>query len=114
MVSAKQVADLLTLSRLILALTLAWLGYTQGAAVLPLACWLMIASWTTDVMDGWLAHHSRRHAHHGHVIGYVAVDQRVSANDHIAAHPNFSGYGRVSANIHPVADYWRTAVFASP
>ena len=60
MVSAKQVADLLTLSRLILALTLAWLGYTQGAAVLPLACWLMIASWTTDVMDGWLAHRSRR------------------------------------------------------
>lgn len=60
MISAKQVADLLTLSRLILALTLAWLGYTQGAAVLPLACWLMITSWTTDVMDGWLAHHSRR------------------------------------------------------
>ena len=60
MISAKQVADLLTLSRLILALTLAWLGYTEGAAVLPLACWIMIASWTTDVMDGWLAKTSRR------------------------------------------------------
>lgn len=60
MITAKQVADLLTLSRLILALTLAWLGYTEGAAVLPLACWLMIASWTTDVMDGWLAKRSRR------------------------------------------------------
>jgi hypothetical protein len=54
MISAKQVADILTLSRLVLALTLAWLGYIEGAAALPLACWLMIASWTTDVMDGWL------------------------------------------------------------
>lgn len=60
MISAKQVADILTLSRLILALTLTWLGYTQGAAALPLACWLLIASWTTDVSDGWLATHSRR------------------------------------------------------
>ncbi len=59
MLVAKQVADLVTYSRLGLAGLLVWLGLTQGAAAMPLACWLMVAAWTADSLDGPLARRSR-------------------------------------------------------
>lgn len=52
---AKQVADLLTFSRGLLALALVWLGLTQGASGLPLAVYLLLLSWTSDSLDGPIA-----------------------------------------------------------
>jgi phosphatidylglycerophosphate synthase len=59
MLVAKQVADLLTIFRIILAGIFIWLGLTQGEAGLPLAGWLLIASWTSDTLDGPIARRSR-------------------------------------------------------
>jgi cardiolipin synthase len=59
MLVAKQVADLLTILRVFLAGVFVWLGFTQGEAGLPLAAWLLIASWTSDSLDGPLARRSR-------------------------------------------------------
>ncbi len=56
---AKQLADLITASRAVLAFYLAWLGVTHREAALPLAVWLMIANWTGDSLDGVLARRSR-------------------------------------------------------
>jgi phosphatidylglycerophosphate synthase len=58
MLVAKQVADLLTILRVFLAGVFVWLGFTQGEAALPLAGWLLIASWTSDSLDGPLARRS--------------------------------------------------------
>jgi phosphatidylglycerophosphate synthase len=63
MIVAKQVADVLTLLRVILALFLAWLGFTQGDIAVPLAAWLLVASWTSDSLDGPLARRSRVRYH---------------------------------------------------
>jgi hypothetical protein len=54
----KQLADLITWSRCLAALVLAWLGAAQGMSGLPLAVWLMLASWTGDIIDGPLARNS--------------------------------------------------------
>jgi len=59
MLVAKQVADFLTIFRVFLAFELAWLGLTQGDVALPVAAWLLIASWTSDSLDGPLARRSR-------------------------------------------------------
>jgi cardiolipin synthase len=59
MLVAKQVADLITFCRLLLAFFLAWLGFIQGSAGLPFAAWTMILSWTTDALDGPISRRSR-------------------------------------------------------
>jgi cardiolipin synthase (CMP-forming) len=61
MIDAKQFADMLTFSRLLIGLALVGLGFFQGPEALPLACWLLMASWTSDVLDGGIARHSTRH-----------------------------------------------------
>lgn len=58
MVVAKQVADLLTWLRVIIAFVFIWLGVSQGEMALQVAIWLLIASWTTDILDGPLARKS--------------------------------------------------------
>jgi hypothetical protein len=58
MVAVKQVADLLTWLRVIIAFVFIWLGVSQGEFALPVAIWLLIASWTTDLIDGPLARKS--------------------------------------------------------
>lgn len=63
MLVAKQLADLITLSRMVLAFGLLWLGMAQGEASLPLAVWLMIANWSGDCLDGPLARRSRVYYH---------------------------------------------------
>lgn len=63
MLIAKPLADLITLSRMLLAFGLAWLGMAQGAPSLPLAAWLMIANWTGDCVDGPIARRSRVYHH---------------------------------------------------
>jgi hypothetical protein len=60
MLVAKPFADLITSMRAVLAFWLAWLGIVEGEAALPLAVWILIASWTSDSLDGPVARRSRR------------------------------------------------------
>ncbi len=60
MLVSKQIADVLTGVRVIMSIYIAWLGITQGEATLPLAIWLLFASWTSDAFDGPLARRSSR------------------------------------------------------
>lgn len=59
MIVAKQVADVITGGRALIALFLVWLGQSQGAAGLPLAVWAMLADWVGDALDGAIARRSR-------------------------------------------------------
>lgn len=63
MLVAKQVADLITISRGLLALVMIWLGVTRGSAALPLVCWLMLLDWMGDFVDGPIARRSRIYYH---------------------------------------------------
>jgi len=54
----KRVADGLSVARCFLALGLVWLGFSQGAAGLPVAVAVLLAAWITDVLDGPLARSS--------------------------------------------------------
>ena len=63
MIAAKQVADLITLSRALLPFVLAWIGLTRGADALPLAALLLVYSWTSDMLDGPIARRSRVYYH---------------------------------------------------
>jgi len=52
------IADLLTLSRVLVGGVLAWLGLTAGASALPAAVSVTVLGWTTDQLDGWFARRS--------------------------------------------------------
>lgn len=60
---AKQVADLVTLTRSLLVPLLPWMGLTQGDKALPWIVVLMIANWTADSIDGPIARRSRPYYH---------------------------------------------------
>lgn len=79
MLVAKQVADLITMARALLAIFLAWLGFTQGAVGLPLAVWTMIIDWTGDAIDGPIARRSRVYYHTWIGDHDLQVDMLVSA-----------------------------------
>ena len=55
----KQVADLLTIIRTLLAILLLWLGLKQGSAGLSAAVLVLILAWTSDILDGPLARRSQ-------------------------------------------------------
>jgi hypothetical protein len=59
MLVAKPLADLITFTRAALSGVLIWLGISRGAEALPLVCWLMIADWMGDALDGPIARRSR-------------------------------------------------------
>ena len=59
MLVAKQIADLLTFGRAMLAVVLIGAGLYQGENGLPVAALVMLASWTSDTFDGPLARRSR-------------------------------------------------------
>jgi hypothetical protein len=63
MLIAKQVADLITFSRAMMALVLAWLGIVYGVLAFPLAVCIMFADWLGDMFDGTIARRSRIHYH---------------------------------------------------
>ena len=63
MMAAKQVADLLTFSRLPLAMTMIYIGITLGPEGLQLVAWLLMLSWMTDVLDGSIARRGRVEVH---------------------------------------------------
>jgi phosphatidylglycerophosphate synthase len=52
------IADLLTLSRVLAAGVLVWLGLTGGASELPVAVLVVMLGWTTDQLDGLFARRS--------------------------------------------------------
>lgn len=58
MVALKVIADLITLSRMLIAIVMIWLGVSYGPDALPWVVWLMIISWTGDSLDGVLARRS--------------------------------------------------------
>ncbi len=53
--SGRNLADLLTVSRVFLALVLVWLGLSIGHSAMPTAILLVVLSWFTDLLDGPLA-----------------------------------------------------------
>ena len=53
--SGRNLADLLTVSRVLLALVLVWLGICTGHRALPAAALIVVLSWFTDLLDGPLA-----------------------------------------------------------
>lgn len=59
MIDAKLVGDLITASRSLLGLAIAWLGLTQGKSALPAVVLLMLLDWTGDFVDGTIAKRSR-------------------------------------------------------
>jgi phosphatidylglycerophosphate synthase len=59
MLVAKQVADLITFGRGLLAIFLAGLGLLEGQPALPLAAWLLLVDWCGDMVDGPIARRSR-------------------------------------------------------
>ena len=63
MIVAKQIADLITAARGLIAFLLIWVGGVYGAQGLPFAIWLMLADWTGDVIDGPIARRSSRQYH---------------------------------------------------
>lgn len=79
MLVAKQVADFITVARALLAVFLAWLGFTQGAAGLPVAVWTMIIDWSGDALDGPIARRSRVFYHTWIGDHDLQIDMLVSA-----------------------------------
>jgi len=63
MLSAKQLADFITLLRALLGFSLVWLGLTEGEEGLQKAVLIMIAAWTGDTIDGKIARRSKYHYH---------------------------------------------------
>jgi phosphatidylglycerophosphate synthase len=59
MPQSKKLADLLTLARAGLPVALVWVGITRRLEALPVAVYLLIASWTSDSLDGPLARRGR-------------------------------------------------------
>ena len=59
MLVAKQVADFFTFIRVLLSPALILIGILEGSEGLPLAIGAMIASWTSDALDGPIARRSR-------------------------------------------------------
>lgn len=63
MIVAKQVADLITSARVLIAVFLVYVGSAEGTAGLSLVAWLMIADWVGDMVDGRIARRSRVQYH---------------------------------------------------
>jgi len=78
MLIAKQVADLITMSRGFIAFFLAGLGLFAGREELPLAACVMIADWCGDLMDGPIARRSRVYYHSWIGDHDLQVDMTVS------------------------------------
>jgi hypothetical protein len=63
MLVGKQVADLITTSRALLAVWLPWMGIAEGVSCLPTVVWVMILNWMGDALDGMLARRSSKKYH---------------------------------------------------
>jgi len=63
MIVAKQVADLITSARVLIAACLVGIGIVWGDAGLPWVAWMMMADWAGDMVDGRIARRSRVQYH---------------------------------------------------
>lgn len=63
MITAKHVADFVTLFRAFLGFSLVWLGISEGAQGLTKAVVIMIVDWTGDTIDGKIARRSSKYFH---------------------------------------------------
>jgi phosphatidylglycerophosphate synthase len=59
MIVAKQVADLITSARVLIAFCLVIVGFISGASGLHWVAWLLIIDWAGDMVDGRIARRSR-------------------------------------------------------
>jgi hypothetical protein len=75
---AKQVADLITLTRGLMAFGLVWVGFEYASAGLSLAAWMMIADWIGDMLDGRIARFSGVQVHSWIGDHDLEVDMTVS------------------------------------
>jgi phosphatidylglycerophosphate synthase len=78
MLNAKQIADTITASRLLLGVALIYLGLTQGAAGIAAATILLLINWTGDSLDGAIARRSRPFYHSWIGDNDLLVDMVVS------------------------------------
>jgi phosphatidylglycerophosphate synthase len=116
MIVAKQVADLLTLSRVLLIFVLLWLGNTYGVNALPAAVLVLLFSWTTDALDGPIARRSRVQYHTWLGDHDLEVDMAVGAG--------LLAYMMISGLVSPLLGvayvlvwalvFWRWGVLRSP
>lgn len=83
-------ADLLTISRVLLAFLLAVIGLTRGADGLPLAVTVLLISWFTDLVDGPLARLAPPSPPSW--IGRHDAEADLSTSLGVAAYLAFSGY----------------------
>ena len=67
MIVAKQVADLITSLRVLIAFILVWIGIEKGSSGMALAAWIMIIDWLGDMFDGKIARSSSKQ--YGTLIG---------------------------------------------
>lgn len=79
MVRAKQVADLITLARLLAGISIVWVGISRGGDGLSSVIWLMILNWTGDILDGSIARRSRPFFHTWIGDHDLEVDMAVAA-----------------------------------
>jgi hypothetical protein len=63
LITAKRVADFLTVLRAFLGFSLVWIGVMEGAQGLSKAVMIMIADWTGDTIDGKIARRSKEYVH---------------------------------------------------
>jgi hypothetical protein len=78
MLVAKQVADIITFGRGLMAFILAGLGLLVGDEALPMAAGIMIADWCGDILDGPIARRSRVYYHSWIGDHDLEVDMTVS------------------------------------
>jgi len=55
----KRIADGLTFSRGLAGLAIVWLGFARGGTSVEAAAWLLLYSWSSDLVDGPLARRSQ-------------------------------------------------------
>ena len=79
MIVAKQIADLITFTRLGIAIFMVWLGVSHGSDALALVIWLMLTDWVGDFLDGNLARRSSRQYHTWIGDHDLLVDMSVAA-----------------------------------
>lgn len=63
MLTAKRVADLMTLLRALLGFVLVWVGLNEGSQGLGKVVLIMIAAWTADTLDGKIARREKNYYH---------------------------------------------------
>jgi phosphatidylglycerophosphate synthase len=87
---SKQLADVLTCCRPVLAVCIAWLGVAAGQEALPSVVLITITTWVSDVFDGYLARRDPTAPHTW--IGEHDAEADLSVSLGVLAYLVLSGY----------------------